>query len=278
MMADASLVCPAREKPDNDVGVAQAWLKQNIETDTGRRRHLVSGAPLYRCNDPKLFIYRVLEGTLCVHHVETEYSEAVFRFKFPGDVLGLGFLSSHAESARAIANTIVECLPLDEQEMLVANDRWAKDELDAVTEWEFEYRRLSLATAAQNPLMRVASTLLVLSSANLREGRRPDLIDGQCFWTACGLGLAGDETRAALAELQHMNLVKMVGPDGMLAIDPGRLEQLADSPQALNGGYATGRSEASHAVHSDTVTSIPPVLDLTICSETDGAANHWAGA
>jgi CRP/FNR family transcriptional regulator len=239
---------------------------------------LVSGAPLYRCNDPKLFIYRVLEGTLCVHHVETEYSEAVFRFKFPGDVLGLGFLSSHAESARAIANTIVECLPLDEQEMLVANDRWAKDELDAVTEWEFEYRRLSLATAAQNPLMRVASTLLVLSSANLREGRRPDLIDGQCFWTACGLGLAGDETRAALAELQHLNLVKKVGSDGLLSIDLGRLEQLAHIPKVLNGGYPTARSEAFHAVHSHTVTSVPPALDLPICSETDGAANDWAGA
>ena len=140
--------------------------------------------------------------------------------------------------ATAIAHTIVECLPLDEQGTLVAKDRWAKDELDAVTEWEFEYRRLSLATAAHNPLMRVASMLLALSSANLREGRRPDLIDVQCFRTACDLGLAGDETRAALAELQRLELVKTVGSDGLLAIDLGRLEQVAEIPQALNGGYA----------------------------------------
>jgi hypothetical protein len=239
---------------------------------------VVTGDPLYRCNDPKLFLYRVLEGSLCVHHVQPNYADPVFRFKFPGDFLGFGFLSCHAESATAIAHTIVECLPLDEQGTLVAKDRWAKDELDAVTEWEFEYRRLSLATAAHNPLMRVASMLLALSSANLREGRRPDLIDVQCFRTACDLGLAGDETRAALAELQRLELVKTVGSDGLLAIDLGRLEQVAEIPQVPNSVNPTARSQALHAVHPQTVTSLPPILDRTIYPETDGAANDRAGA
>ena len=189
-------------------------------------RRLAIGEQLFRQNDLKQSIYRVQHGALCIYERRLHSGGVEIRYAYPGDWVGLGFLRFHAESARAMAKTMVDCLSLVAQDKLAVSDDKARLELDAAIEREFEYRRNALLQTAKSPMTRVASFLLALSSINRHEGRDALLIEEPVEAMVIHLGLAIDEIDSALTELGKLNLIEQASLKGWLLKDLDGLDAI----------------------------------------------------
>ncbi len=223
---------PARVDCDRPSADFEALLSCSVDTAHSvdlQIRHLAVGEPLYQLNEPKLFIYRVRGGALCVCDAPSEHMELGTRFAFPGDFLGLGFLCFHSDSARAMAETVVECFPCSEQERLAANDQRARDQLDAATEREFEHQRTSLTQTVRTPVTRIAALLLALSSLNRDEGKDPCVIEEPTDAMASNLELANDELAHALMALKNLRVIEIDTLHRLVLRDKAGLEKIADA-------------------------------------------------
>jgi CRP/FNR family transcriptional regulator len=155
-------------------------------------------------------------------------------FVFPGDLVGLGFLESHACCARAVTETTLTCLPLDALPSAIADSPKAKVQLDDAIEREFEFRRASLVEAGRHaPIERLAAFLVSLSRINAYEGRDPSTVGELCS------GLAADHLRLSLValttllvELELRELIEECPSAGIRLRDISALEKLAGRPVA----------------------------------------------
>ena len=212
-------------------------------TDAFERRHLAIGEQLFRQDDLKQNIYRVRHGALCIYQASVHDGRVVIRYAYAGDWVGLGFLRFHAESARTIANTVVDCLCLAAQDKLAVRDDKVRLELDAAIEREFEYRRNALVQTVKTPMTRVASFLLALSSINRHEGRDALLIAEPVEAMASHLGLSIDEIDCALIELRNLNLIEPASLKGWFLKDLDGL----DAMDQLRASEALGSTKERYS-------------------------------
>ena len=183
--------------------------------------------------DEKTCLYRVDSGTVALYEARWNERGAVIDFAFEGDFVGLGFLTTHACSARALGDTQLTCLPLEAQSSATENNPKAQLKLDEAIEREFEYRRACLVELSeQSPLKRVAAFLVSLSRINADEGRDPQLVGDQC---PCGfiadlLGMSVETLGILLIELEELGFIEACPPAGLRLKDIAALEELASQP------------------------------------------------
>ena len=82
-----------------------------VNLAAGEVRTLAAGEVLFREGDPRNYVYRVETGALCLFKLRADGSENVIEFAFPGDLVGIGYLDSHATGAQASIETQLSCLP-----------------------------------------------------------------------------------------------------------------------------------------------------------------------
>jgi CRP/FNR family transcriptional regulator len=143
----------------------------------------------------------------------------------------MGFLERHATSARAVIDTKVSCLGLDEIDRLTAEDARAKARFDDAVEREFAFRRNYVAdVGASRPLARLAAFLIAVSHQNENEGRDPTVIDDtlECAVVAGYLGISVGRLAEMLVELEDLGLIQAAPRHGMRIMNMERLEALAD--------------------------------------------------
>ena len=165
---------------------------------------------LFRAGQAKACFYRVNSGAVCLYE-QNRAEHPVVDFAFPGDLVGLGFLETHACCARAVAKTEVTCLPLEALASAIEDDPRAQANLNDATEREFEFRRAALVEAGRSaPLERLAAFLVGLSRTNAHEGRDPTVIGESCpsVFAAGYLGLSIEDLSSLLLELEHRGWIK----------------------------------------------------------------------
>ena len=193
-------------------------------------RNLVVNELLFGIGEPKSQLYVVETGALAVYEPRWNGHRAVIEFAFPGDLVGLGFLNTHACSARATTETRVRCLPLSAQDHLFADDPRAQARLADAIEREVEFlRESSVRFSQQNPLGRLAAFLLTLSRENEQEGRDPTVLVQplQCGVVADFLALSVDRLGSLLVQLERRGLIESCAPQGLRLTDIAALESLA---------------------------------------------------
>ena len=193
-------------------------------------RNLVVNELLFGIGEPKSHLYIVEIGALAVYEPRWNGHRAVIEFSFPGDLVGLGFLNTHACSARATTETRVRCLPLSAQDRLNADDPRTQSRLADAIEREIEFlRESSVRFSRQNPLARLAAFLLTLSRENEQEGRDPTLLAQplECGVVADFLALSIERLGSLLVELERRDLVKPHVPHGLRLTNVAGLEGLA---------------------------------------------------
>jgi len=205
-------------------------LRPAPSNEPARTRTLARNEILIRKGDRKTQLYRVESGALCIYDPRWNGHRAIIEFAFPGALVGLGFLEHHALSARALVETRVACLPMDQMDSLVAGDAQAEAKLGEAIEREFELRKELLVEAGrQNPIERVAALLVSLSRCNEREGRDPSIITEA--WdsavVADHLQLDDAATVSLLAELHARGLIEPSASAGLHLKDLDALEVLA---------------------------------------------------
>jgi len=199
---------------------------------------LVPNETLFQEGDSKTCLYRVRAGAICLYERQWDGKHAHIDFAFAGDLVGLGFLETHACCARAVTPAELECLPLEDLASLVQGSPKAQADLDQGIEREFEYRRAFLSDPDQQaPIERVAAFLLSLSHNNALEGRDPCLIGEafQCGLVAGLLGLRIETLARTLVDLERRGLVEACHPAGLRLKDLGGLLRLSDRPPVPQG-------------------------------------------
>ena len=182
---------------------------------------------LFRAGQVKAGFYRVNSGAVCLY--QQNRVEHPVDFAFPGDLVGLGFLETHACCARAVNKTEVTCLPLEALASAIEDDPKAQANLNDAIEREFEFRRAAFVEAGRSaPLERLAAFLVSLSRTNAHEGRDPAVIGESCpsVFAAGYLGLSIEELTTLLLELERRKLLEAYSGDVRL-MDIGELEKLA---------------------------------------------------
>ena len=194
-------------------------------------RALQRNEMLFEAGDLKTHLYRIETGAICIYVTHPNKTREIIEFALAGDLVGMGFLERHATSARAVIDTEVSCLGLDEIDRLTAEDARAKARFDDAVEREFALRRDYVSnTGASRPLVQFAAFLIAVAHQNEHEGRDPTVIDDtlECAVVAGYLGVSVERLAEMLVEFEERGLIQPAPDHGMRIVDMDRLEALAD--------------------------------------------------
>ena len=201
-------------------------------------RTLAAGEILFQTGDTKDGVYRVESGVICVYEPCWTGERTIVDFAFSGDIVGLGFLDTHAVTARALVESHVACLSASAAKDIVAKDPRAEARLADAIERELDARRDQLSDAGRmRPVERIAALLVNLSCSNRYEGHDPSLITDSwdCGTIADMLDLGVEELAATLVELEKRGLVKTEPLAGLRLKNIAALEALADGLSNVTG-------------------------------------------
>ena len=192
--------------------------------------YVASGKPVFQLGGPRR-LYRIESGAVCHLNQGAGDQFEVIECAFPGDIIGLGYLSTHSSIAKAMVDTMVSIVTPDEfEQALRGDDRLAFRFADAV-EREFDYvRTKSLHSALLPPLQRVAHFLAAIASINGAEGREGGLVvdDVTSGYVARQLHMTIDTLAMAMLSLRRSGLLD-VSPRGLHIVDVAGLEAVAAS-------------------------------------------------
>lgn len=202
-----------------------------VNLAAGEVRTLAAGEVLFREGDPRNYVYRVETGALCLFKLRADGSENVIEFAFPGDLVGIGYLDTHATGAQASIETQLTCLPRTGVDPLAEKTPRSRARLTASIDREVALLTQSLAqTARPDAARRIAALFVTLSRYNAYEGRDPALITDslKCGVVAGYLDMSVDHLARELAGLEARGLIEP-SPRGLLLKDLDGLERLADN-------------------------------------------------
>jgi CRP/FNR family transcriptional regulator len=192
---------------------------------------LQSKEALFLAGEKKDEFYRVDAGVLLISTPETDGSLGESRLAFPGEYLGLGFLSEHPSSARAIVASTVSSYPLNKVDETSEHCPVLRQKLNEAVQLEFnQLREKAVANGHRAPpIVRVANFLVAASHIALLEGRCPNLTsDSITPGVLAGLlNLDQDVLIAAFTQMMNDQLISC-DPDFRVTIgDLKRLGALA---------------------------------------------------
>ncbi|MDX2158373.1 MAG: helix-turn-helix domain-containing protein [Hyphomicrobiaceae bacterium] len=127
--------------------------------------------------DQATHVYRVEVGHICIYRMMPDGRRQVVDFAYPGDVIGLGALGEHADSAQAMERTVVRGLPVATLKDLARFDSQLGIKLyEALSRELLAARELLFTVSQRTAAERVAAFLMALSRRNERRGEKPDEI------------------------------------------------------------------------------------------------------
>lgn len=194
-------------------------------------RDLAQDDYLFREGELKRHVYRIETGALCVTACGAHGAPELIEIAYPGDIVGLGFLDRHIESAAALMATRVSVWSLQAIPLLTQATNETEARQSNALEREFLFRRKQLvASTADSPLRRVAAFLAVVSRLNEIEGRDPAMISEslRSDEVAAFLGVDIETLGAQLVELQRRGLVSQTVQGGLRLDRREELEALPD--------------------------------------------------
>lgn len=143
----------------------------------GPARTLDAKEHLFCEGDPASHVYLVDAGHICIYRMMPDGRRQVIDFAYPGDLVGLGALGSHAANAQATTKTRVRCIPVATLHEYATRDAQLNLKLFEALSQELLAAREHLFTVSQcTATERVAAFLLALSRRNGRRGEDPSEI------------------------------------------------------------------------------------------------------
>ncbi|MFV0299236.1 MAG: helix-turn-helix domain-containing protein, partial [Hyphomicrobiaceae bacterium] len=125
---------------------------------------------LYCEGDAANFVYRVEIGHICIYRIMPDGRRQVVDFAYPGDVIGLGALQQHNNSAHAMERTTVRVLPLVPLREIARTDSLLSLDLYEALSMELLATRELLFTVSQRTATeRVSGFLKSLSRRSERS-------------------------------------------------------------------------------------------------------------
>jgi CRP/FNR family transcriptional regulator len=181
----AAAFSPAAQRPAAPLAGPVSGAKPRREAadplaaqfETAPVRTLAAKEHLYCEGDPATHVYRVEVGHMVIYRTMPDGRRQVIDFAFPGDLVGLGALGTHATHALATGASVLRCLPTALLTTLAGLDpRLGMRLYEAVSRELIASRELLFTVSQRTATERLASFLLALSRRNARRGGSPDEI------------------------------------------------------------------------------------------------------
>ena len=239
-MLATAFVSPTHDAPGSLIAVSPDFCRQAPREDhsfaeqmlTGPTRIIDAREHLFCEGDRASHVYLVEAGHVCIYRVLPDGRRQVVDFAYPGDVIGLGALGTHATNAQATIKTWVRSIPVATLHNVAASDAQLGRKLYEALSQELLAAREHLFTVSQcTASERVAKFLLALSRRNGRRGEsraeivlpmtRTDIADflGLTIET---VSRTFSRFRAdRLIKIEHCILVTLLDVEGLAAVAAG---------------------------------------------------------
>jgi CRP/FNR family transcriptional regulator len=185
---------------------------------------------LFHAGDVREQIYRVERGTQCHYSRRENGDHEIIQYLFPGDIIGVGTLDTHASTAQAVTETVLTPVSNEELELLAETDGQLAARIAAAADREFEYLRQRALNSGSKPVKRVASFLAAMARLSAHEGREATVVSDDISSGAVAhhLNMSIDSLADVLRELQKRGMVEPA-EDGLHIADVDALEKFADA-------------------------------------------------
>jgi len=196
----------------------------------GTVRSLKTKEHLFCEGDVANHVYRVEVGHICIYRMMPDGRRQVVDFAYPGDIIGLGALGDHADSAQAMEATIVRAMPLATlRELAQADSRLGMKLYEALSRELMAARELLFTVSQRTAAERIAAFLLALSRRAERRGENPHefVLPMTRMDIADFLGLTIETVSRTLTKLRHDHVIDLEQCILVSIKKPGALAQLA---------------------------------------------------
>ena len=185
---------------------------------------------LFAAGTPRTHLYLIESGTVGVYRKLQGRPTELIEFAFVGDVVGLGALKSHVDSAQAVGEVRAKCLALDAQHGVIKNHPRAMRRYIEAMQREFESRRDDALGTPRQPVSQIAAFLVAVSNQNRNEGRDPLVVSDslECGTAASYLGIDFDTFARSLAELGSLGMIEPSPSEGLRLLDLDGLRAMVD--------------------------------------------------
>lgn len=206
----------------------------------GQTRTIEAKEHLFCEGDAASHVYRVELGHICIYRMMPDGRRQVVDFAYPGDLIGLGALEEHSDSAQAMERTIVRAMPLATlRELAQSDSRLGLKLYEALSRELMAARELLFTVSQRTAAERVAAFLLALSRRNVRRGENPFeiVLPMTRMDIADFLGLTIETVSRTLTKLRHEGVIDLEQCILVSILKPRALTQLAQG---------TGEARARH--------------------------------
>ena len=212
----------------------------NDRLSRGQPRLLEAKEHLFCEGDAATHVYQVELGHICIYRMLPDGRRQVVDFAYPGDIIGLGALTEHCDSAQAMERTIVRATPLATLHEMAQNDtRLGLKLYEAMARELMAARELLFTVSQRTAAERVAAFLLALSRRNVRRGQSPDeiVLPMTRMDIADFLGLTIETVSRTLTKLRLEGVIDLEQCILVTILNPEALARLAQG---------TGEGRARH--------------------------------
>jgi len=185
---------------------------------------------LFTAGKPKTHLYLIESGSVGVYRQPAGRPAELVEFAFTGDVVGIGALPAHIDSAQAVGEVRFKCLPLDALDEVIKYDARAMRRYTDAVEREFQSRRALSVSAAHGPMAQVAAFLVANSNQNASEGRDPLILGDSpdSRTVATYLRITIEALANALSEFRRLGMIEPSTRGGLRLLDLDALQRLAN--------------------------------------------------
>lgn len=204
----------------------------------GAHRTLEAKEHLFCEGDEATHVYRVEVGHICIYRMMPDGRRQVVDFAYPGDMIGLGALGDHSDSAQAMERTVVRAMPVATLRELAQSDtRLGLKLYEALSRELMAARELLFTVSQRTAAERIAAFLTALSRRNERRGEAPNeiVLPMTRMDIADFLGLTIETVSRTLTKLRHDGVIDLEQCILVTILKPEALAQLAQ-------GGSEGRS------------------------------------
>jgi CRP/FNR family transcriptional regulator len=196
----------------------------------GQTRTLEAKEHLFCEGDAASHVYRVEVGHICIYRVMPDGRRQVVDFAYPGDLIGLGALSEHTDSAQAMERTVIRALSLATLRELAQSDtRLATKLYEALSRELMAARELLFTVSQRTAAERIAAFFLALSRRNAKRGESPNeiVLPMTRMDIADFLGLTIETVSRTLTKLRMEGVIDLEQCILVSILKPEALAQLA---------------------------------------------------
>lgn len=137
----------------------------------GAARTIEAKEHLFCEGDAATHVWRVEVGHICIYRMMPDGRRQVVDFAYPGDVIGLGALDEHTDSAQAMERTVVRGVPMAAlREFAQSDARLGRRLYEALARELMAARELLFTVSQRTAAERVAAFLVALSRRNVQRG------------------------------------------------------------------------------------------------------------